>query len=108
MDQMKLHINGMTIASYEVGNLNKWKNNHALRPVCALMLTDNNKNHMPVKVIFKGDFAVNVHKYITSRKKTFNITDEKVTCNVAFRELRSNCIVANAIENITVNASIEV
>lgn len=95
MEKLRFNLKAMNIVHYEVGNANK----SVPRPVCALMLTDNDEKYK-VKVLFKGDKAKSVDKYISSRRNNGTLLEESVYLVGEFREQRKDCIVLDCIDNV--------
>jgi hypothetical protein len=98
MSDKKLTFNlyAMNILSYEAGNLKAIGKGSSARPVCALMLS-NEENKHKVKVLFKGEQAKKVHKYMTTRRSLGIVQDESIYMTGEYRELRKDCVVMECI-----------
>lgn len=95
MEDITLNLKNMNIVHYEVGNSNK----QVQRPVCALMLTDDNSTYK-VKALFKGETAKRVQAYMATRRTLGNISSEKVFLVGRLRELRKDCVVVDDTNDI--------
>lgn len=105
--KIKLDMHNMKILQFEVGNMKSYTpSQNIIRPVCALLLTDQTSTHK-CKVIFKHQDAVHIYNYIKGRYLLGKIKYETIDIIGSIREFRKDCVVVDDVERILIDLKLE-